>query len=61
MRISKVAEFLLIRGLCLVFIIALYRAAFCSVLASVFIVFSQASVFQIYFSSKLNQQIKNVL
>ena len=46
----KGSRILLIRGLCLVFIIALYRAAFCSVLASVFIVFSQNSVFQIYCS-----------
>ena len=34
-RISEVAEFLLIRGLILNFIIVLYRAAFCRVLASV--------------------------
>ena len=34
-RISEVADFLLIRGLFLIFIIALYRASFCRILASV--------------------------
>ena len=34
-RIRNVAEFLLIRGLFLIFLIAIYRAAFCRVLASV--------------------------
>ena len=35
-RISHVAECLLLRGSFLIFLISLYRAAFCHVLASIF-------------------------